>query len=141
MVQGQSKQKESLGIPVLDAGLEARLLASEFVTEVRKSPGHYSFTMTDHGLIEFAKAWNLTAIEESMSKQRDDSTSLFPENDVALVAKKDVMLGLKVSHTTLWKWEKAGYLTPVRVGKRIYYRAEDIKSLTKKNTTIVVPND
>lgn len=132
MVQGQLKQKESLGIPVLDAGLEARLLASEFVTEVRKSPGHYSFTMTDHGLIEFAKAWNLTAIEESMTKQQVDSTSLFPDKDVALVTKKEVMLGFKVSHTTLWKWQKTGYLTPVKVGKKVYYRREDIMSLTNK---------
>ena len=47
MVQGQLKQKENPNTPVLDAGLETKLLASQLVSEVRKSPGHYSFTLTD----------------------------------------------------------------------------------------------
>ena len=37
-------QKESPDAPTLDAGFEAKLLASQLVSEVRKSPGHYSFT-------------------------------------------------------------------------------------------------
>lgn len=128
------KQTTTSRPPILDAGLEARLLASDFVKEVRKSPGHFSFTMTDRGLIEFAKAWNLAETEESMATKQDDSNSPFPENNVALITKKEVMLGFKVSHTTLWKWQKIGYLTPVKVGKKVYYRREDIQNLTRKES-------
>ena len=133
MVQNQSKQKEEYSTPVLDAGFETKLLASQLVSEVRKSPGHFSFTLTDFGVIEFAKAIQMAALEERMeSKQKKFETNLFPNNDDTLVTKKEAMIGFNVSHTTLWKWEKSGYLTPVKVGKRIYYRREDIKNLTKK---------
>ena len=133
MVQNQSKQKEEYSTPVLDAGFETKLLASQLVSEVRKSPGHFSFTLTDFGVIEFAKAIQMAALEERMeSKQNKFGDNLFPNNDDTLVTKKEAMIGFSVSHTTLWKWEKSGYLTPVKVGKRIYYRREDIKNLTKK---------
>lgn len=133
MVQSQSKQKEEYSTPVLDAGFETKLLASQLVSEVRKSPGHFSFTLTDFGVIEFAKAIQMAALEERMeSKQNKFGENLFPNNDDTLVTKKEAMIGFNVSHTTLWKWEKSGYLTPVKVGKRIYYRREDIKNLTKK---------
>ena len=133
MVQSKSKQKEEYSTPVLDAGFETKLLASQLVSEVRKSPGHFSFTLTDFGVIEFAKAIQMAALEERMeSKQNKFGENLFPNNDDTLVTKKEAMIGFNVSHTTLWKWEKSGYLTPVKVGKRIYYRREDIKNLTKK---------
>ena len=133
MVQSQSKQKEEYSTPVLDAGFETKLLASQLVSEVRKSPGHFSFTLTDFGVIEFVKAIQMAALEERMeSKQNKFGENLFPNNDDTLVTKKEAMIGFNVSHTTLWKWEKSGYLTPVKVGKRIYYRREDIKNLTKK---------
>ena len=131
MTKKQLNQTTPSRLPILDAGLETRLLASEFVTEVRKSPGHVSFTMTDHGLIEFVKAWNLARVEESLEAKQDTSISPFPDNDSNLITKKEAMLGFRVSHTTLWKWQKTGYLTPVKVGKKVYYRREDIMSLTK----------
>lgn len=133
MVQSQLMQKEESSTPVFDAGLETKLLASQLVSEVRKSPGHFSFTLTDLGVIEFAKAIQMAAMEERISSKQDMlGTNLFPDNDDSLISKKEAMEGFSVSHTTLWKWEKSGYLTPVRVGKRVYYRREDVKNLTKK---------
>lgn len=131
MVEKKFNHVESSSIPVLDVGLEIKLLASQLVSEVRKSPGHYSFTMTDIGIIEFAKAMQLAAREEQAAKMQDASYSLFPENDNSLVTKKEAMQGFNVSHTTLWKWQKCGYLVPVKVGKRVYYRRTDIERLTK----------
>jgi ribosomal protein L11 methylase PrmA len=34
-----------------------------------------------------------------------------------------------VSDTTLWLWAKKDYLVPVKVGRRVMYRASDIKRL------------
>lgn len=42
---------------------------------------------------------------------------------------KDVISRLDVSRTTLWRWEKSGYLTPVRVGNKVRYKASDINKL------------
>lgn len=131
MTGNQSNHTESPNVPVLDAGLEIKLLASQLVSEVRKSPGHYSFTMTDRGMMEFAKAMQLAAMEEREAMIQEASTTLFPESDSSLITKKEAMQGFNVSHTTLWKWQKTGYLTPVKVGKRVYYRRSDIEKLTK----------
>lgn len=124
------KQDEA-NTPLLEAGLEEKLLASQLVSEVRKNPGHFSFTLTDLGVIEFARAMQLAATEEAM-ETKQDTKSIFPDKDGDFISKKDVLTGFAISHTTLWKWQKSGYLTPVKVGKKIYYRREDIKSLTQK---------
>lgn len=130
MEHRQLKQKENQTAPVLDAGLETKLLASQLVSEVRKSPGHFSFTLTDLGVIEFAKAMQMAAFEEYSGRQ-DEESHLFPNSDGSFITKKEAMIGFGVSHTTLWKWQKSGYLVPIKVGKRIYYRRTDIESLIK----------
>lgn len=118
----------------MDANFEQQLLASQLVSEVHRTPGHVSFTFTDAGVLAFAKAMQLAGAEERSAMQ-NSSQSLFPESDGTMISKKDAMIGFKVSHTTLWKWQKSGYLTPVKVGKRVYYRREDIKNLTQKEAT------
>lgn len=36
--------------------------------------------------------------------------------------------------STMWRWEKAGYLEPVRIGTRLFYRESDIEGIMKKKT-------
>ena len=124
MANEQVKQDVTSGFPTMDVNFEEELLASRLVSEVRKSPDHVSFTLTGFGVLAFAKAMQVSKMEEK--------TSVFPDADNELVSKSDVIKGLRVTHTTLWKWEKTGYLKPVRVGKRVYYRREDIKALSRK---------
>ena len=38
---------------------------------------------------------------------------------------------LDVSKPTLWRWAKIGYLIPVKVGHKNYYRQSDIDALRK----------
>ncbi len=115
---------------IQDVDFESKLLASQLVSEVRKSPGHVSFTFTGPGVLAFARAMQMAALEER-SSSKDTSTSLFPDSDDSLITKKETMLGFNVSHTTLWKWQQSGYLIPVKVGKRVYYRRSDIQNLLK----------
>lgn len=35
--------------------------------------------------------------------------------------------------STLWRWEKAGYLTPVRIGVKVFYRRSEIDRIIKSN--------
>lgn len=37
--------------------------------------------------------------------------------------------------STLWRWEKAGYLTPVRIGGKVFYRRSDIDGVIKAKET------
>lgn len=111
----------------LDMDLEKKLLASQLVSEVRRTPDHLSLTLTGDGVLAFVEALQTFAIENSSSTP--ENGHLFPKMNDDLIAKKDVMEGLGVTHTTLWKWEKAGYLIPVRFGKKIYYKKDDLKKL------------
>ena len=113
----------------MDVNFEQQLLANRLVSEVHKSTGRVSFTFTDAGVLAFARAMQLAALEES-SKSQKGSGGIFPDNDGAYITKKEVMIGFHVSHTTLWKWQKSGYLVPIKVGKRVYYKRADIEQLT-----------
>ena len=132
MKTGQISQNNTSYNNCMDIDFEQKLLASQLVSEVHRTTGHVSFTFTDIGVLAFAKAMQLAALEHKSETTNDASNNLFPDNNVSLVTKKDAMIGFKVSHTTLWKWQKAGYLIPVKVGKKVYYRREDIMNLTKK---------
>ena len=132
-MESRIKKMEKQVGPLLDSKFEDKLLASQLVSEIRKSPGHYSFTLTDTGVTEFARALQKAAFEEVSEKMAEERDNLFPNSDGSLIPKKQVMLGFDVSHATLWKWHKTGYLIPDKVGKRVYYRREDIKRLLKKS--------
>ena len=132
-MESRIKKMEKQVGPLLDSKFEDKLLASQLVSEIRKSPGHYSFTLTDTGVTEFARALQMAAFEEVSEKMAEERDNLFPNSDGSLISKKQVMLGFDVSHATLWKWHKKGYLIPVKVGKRVYYRREDINRLLKKS--------
>ena len=36
--------------------------------------------------------------------------------------------------STLWRWERRGYLTPVRIGVKVFYRRSDIDGIIKAKT-------
>lgn len=133
MVNNQLNQGSPSTQQTLDMDYERQLLASNLVSEVHRSPNHVSVTLTGEGVLAFVKALQTFAIEEGLALKLDHFSrrGLFPEQNEDLLAKKDVIEGLGVSHTTLWKWEKSGYLVPIKVGKRVYYKRDDLEKLTK----------
>lgn len=48
------------------------------------------------------------------------------------LTQKEAAEKLNVSENTLWRWNKTGYLTPVKVGNSVYYRLSDIENLYKQ---------
>ena len=130
MRMNEISQSTASNTGCMDVNFERQLLASQLVSEVHRTPGHVSFTFTDAGVLAFAKAMQQAGAEER-SMEQSTSQTLFPESDGSMISKKDVMTGFNISHTTLWKWQKSGYLVPVKVGKRVYYKRDDIKRLIK----------
>lgn len=51
-----------------------------------------------------------------------------------LVPREDVLRMLHVHPTTLWRWEKAGYLSPVRIGVKVMYRQGELDRLIGSKT-------
>lgn len=133
MTQTANNQNNVSNPQTLDLDFERKLLASRLVSEVHRSPNHVSVTLTGNGVLAFIKALQAFAMEEGANPRMDHNSDcgLFPEQNKDMVSKKNVIIGLGVSHTTLWKWEQSGYLIPVRVGKKVYYRRSDIEKLVK----------
>lgn len=50
-----------------------------------------------------------------------------------LIAKEEARVRLLggVDPSTLWRWEKVGYLKPVRIGGKVFYRRSDIDAIIK----------
>lgn len=115
----------------MDTDYETRLLASGLASEIRKSPDHISITLTGKGILEFARAVRLLTLEEIEKNKKASKDCLYPGIDKYLIPKTEVLKGFEISHTTLWKWQKCGYLVPVKIGKRVYYKRDDIENLTQ----------
>lgn len=61
-------------------------------------------------------------LEEVISASKD-------EKDDTLLSVKQASALLGVNRSTLWAWEKSGYLKPVRIGRKVRYPAYVINSL------------
>lgn len=49
-----------------------------------------------------------------------------------LLSRDDVCSILNVSPSTLWKWDKIGYLKKKKVGRSVFYNKRDIMNLADK---------
>lgn len=67
------------------------------------------------------------------NKLKDEISSLqIPEKDEPkFLTRKEVVAKLMVTEVTLWRWEQAGKLVPVRVGSKVLYRISDVLSFIK----------
>ena len=59
----------------------------------------------------------------------DLEKELAERNTATLMTREMVLEQLNVSPTTLWRWEKRGYLVPVEVGGQRRYKSTDIKRI------------
>lgn len=46
-----------------------------------------------------------------------------------LISQDEVADKLGVSKNTLWRWSKTGYLTPIKVGRKPFYKLSDVEAL------------
>ena len=76
-------------------------------------------------LLEFADA----LVERAAAKAR---TEIERQNDVEYIPKKEAINLLGVCDATLWHWARSGYLVPVKVGRRVFYRRTDIQRLLNR---------
>ena len=63
-----------------------------------------------------------TVVGEILAKKEEESVD-------ARITKAAARERLKVDDTTLWRWDKCGYLKAIHIGRSVYYREADIKRL------------
>lgn len=63
---------------------------------------------------------------------REVETKLIAMGDLQCVTSKQVCELLQVDSSTLFRWKRDGYLTPIKVGCSPRYRMRDIQRLLEK---------
>lgn len=61
--------------------------------------------------------------------ERQKSLNEAKKEEVATLTPDQVAARLNVTKVTLWRWQRLGYLTPVKVGRKTLYRQCDIINL------------
>ena len=76
--------------------------------------------MTSKDLLEFADA----LVERAAAKAKAE---IERQSDVEYIPKKEALVLLRVCDATLWHWARSGYLVPVKLGRKVFYRRTDIQ--------------
>ena len=63
-----------------------------------------------------------------ISEREEEKKSNIPAQQHYL-PQDEVSAKLQVDKSTLWRWDKSGYLTKVRVGGKVRYRLSDVTKL------------
>ena len=61
--------------------------------------------------------------------ERQKSLNEAKKEECATLTADEVAARLNVTKVTLWRWQRLGYLTPVKVGRKTLYRQTDIINL------------
>ena len=69
------------------------------------------------------------AIQTALNKQNEKSSS-------ALLTREATAKRLGVDLSTLWRWDKSGYLKPIRIGRTIYYKVSDLEARERGEITL-----
>lgn len=69
------------------------------------------------------------AIDASIQQAIQELMGNMPMSD-KLVPLKEVAETLNVSRCTLNRWNKDGYLVPIKIGRKVFYRQNDINEIT-----------
>lgn len=80
-------------------------------------------------------AADLKAAVTEMCKCHELETqkTLQEHRELPTLTREQTAKALNVTLSTLWRWAKSGYLTPVKIGTKVLYRASDIDNvLTSK---------
>lgn len=83
------------------------------------------------GLTITVKAADLTAMANKLIEQarRDVLEDRAKDRAAELMSREVVMAKLGVVPSTLWRWNKKGYLCPVLIGGQYRYRVADVNEI------------
>lgn len=72
------------------------------------------------------------AVADAMSQYSSSNTQVVAESS-EMLSRDEAAKFLHVSKQTLFNWEKVGYLTPTRAGRRVLYPVELLRQFTNIN--------
>ena len=110
---------------VLTTAEDLRKLARAVVEEMRAPEDSNTQDQAEENARLREEIMRLKAQIQEQSQKDGNSTT-------GLMSSKDVCKMLGVSLPTLWRWQKAGFLVPLKIGKgknSLKYKSEDVNRL------------
>ena len=89
------------------------------IEEFLNNGTNVSITVTPIDLKEFA----MYLIEQAQVNEREKA------QEEQFLTPDEVSAKIGVSTNTLWRWEKSGYLVPVKVGRKSRYKLSEVNAL------------
>lgn len=68
---------------------------------------------------------------DNIKKSEEKPQLEMPAEDISYSTEQVVRM-LNVDKSTLWRWQKAGYLLPYKIGNKNYYSKADVDSILHK---------
>ncbi len=65
--------------------------------------------------------------QEERENEREAAAA--KEREAVIMTASEAAAMLQVSKPTLWRWAQTGYLKPIKIGKKTYYRQADLERL------------
>lgn len=97
--------------------------------EIAKKMPDLNITIKAGELME-AIDYSINATKRELEQQiTDANTETYPSPD-------QVAKALDVSKSTLWRWDKSGYLSPIEIGGKRRYRMSDIQAILDGKTNV-----
>lgn len=93
------------------------------------------------GVMVVMSASDLKAAMASMFAKHEAKTAAAIEahREQPTLTRHQASKVLNVTLSTLWRWARDGYLTPVKIGSKVLYRASDIDKLLLTRKRIETP--
>ena len=128
MIGNNYSAKNADQVGYFEPSEESEMFAKRLVSAISKGGDHISLTLTEKGAIAFAPELSDRLLAEKSQKAESNV-----DNQEDLIPKSEVMKMLSVSSTTLWLWNNNKYLPQINIGRKVFYRAEDIQKLRRGN--------
>ena len=76
-----------------------------------------------------AKVTVAIGIDDLRMFMEEVSIKLIPEKTESYLSPKQVCEKIDIDNSTLWRWAKSGYLTPIKVGGKVRYKLSAIEKI------------
>ncbi len=113
-IKAQNQQK---ALHSWDPTVDEKLISEQIVSQIIKEGEHVTLNFTGRGAVALIQGIK-SIIEGGHSSELE-----------GLVSRKQVMLRLGISYSTLCSWTREGVLTPIRIGKKVFYRQEEVNAI------------
>lgn len=86
------------------------------------------------GVMLVISAADLKNVVDGMceANRRRTAEAVAAHRERPTMTRDDAAKALNVTYSTLWRWAKSGYLTPVKIGEKVLYRATDIDAILER---------